>query len=68
MPGEKQKIWLQYTSLGMQLLTSIALSTYVGLWLDKKQWVSFPLFVWLLPIVVIVGGMYQLIKVLNKND
>ena len=53
--------WLRYLGLTAQLLVMIGLAIYAALWLDKKLGVA-PLFIILLPLLVLGTTFYQLYK------
>jgi ATP synthase protein I len=58
--------FLKYSSLGLQLLATIAVSGFLGFWIDKKLDSKFPVFL-LLFILVSFGGMiYKLYQDLEK--
>jgi F0F1-type ATP synthase assembly protein I len=46
----------------MQFLVSIGIGVFIGLEADKWLHISFPLFVWLLPLLIICGIMYNILK------
>ena len=51
-----------YLSLGTQLLVSLGLAVYGGMYIDKKIRFTTPIFVWVLPLIVLGGIMYKIIK------
>ena len=53
---------LRYAGLGAQILVSIGIAVFVGLKADKWLNLSFPLLVWLLPLLVVSAMIYKLIK------
>lgn len=53
---------LRYAGLGAQILVSIGLAVFVGLKADRWLHSSFPLLVWLLPLLVVGAMIYKLIK------
>jgi Na+/glutamate symporter len=57
----KQLLW-QYSSLAFQLLASVGLAVYIGLAIDKWIKISIPLFVWLLPLIVIIAMIIKAIR------
>ncbi|SDD21626.1 AtpZ/AtpI family protein [Niabella drilacis] len=61
MPLPDSNAWLKYLGLAAQLLVMIGLAVYAGLWLDKKLGVA-PLFIILLPLLVLGATFYQLYK------
>ncbi|ANH83837.1 hypothetical protein A8C56_10180 [Niabella ginsenosidivorans] len=69
MKTNTSETWLKYLGLTAQLLVLIALAVYAGLWLDRKLHVS-PLFLIVLPLVVLGGTFYNLYKetVKKKSD
>jgi len=60
------KSYAAYAGLGMQFLVGIVVASLGGKYLDKWLGASFPIFVWALPILVIVGIIYKLVKQLEK--
>lgn len=58
---------LRYAGLGAQILVSIGIAVFVGLKLDGWIHLSFPLLVWLLPLVVVSLMIYKLIKETSKK-
>ena len=59
---------MRYAGLGGQILVSIGLAVFAGYHADKWVNLSFPLLVWLLPLVVVSLMIYKLIKeTSNKN-
>lgn len=62
-PKQKNnQLLLSYAGLGTQLLVAIALAVWGGIQLDKQMNTGFPLLVWLLPLVVIAGNIYKIVK------
>ena len=59
---------LRYAGMGMQFLVSIALGIFFGLKLDEWLHFSFPLLVWILPLLIIIGLIIKIIKDTSKND
>ena len=58
---------LRYAGLGAQILVSIGIAVFVGLKADKWLNLSFPLLVWLLPLLVVSAMIYKLIKDTSKR-
>ena len=56
------KILLRYAGMGAQILAMIGIALFIGLKLDA--WIStpFPILVWLLPLLVIIGMIIKTIK------
>lgn len=53
---------MRYAGLGTQILVSLGLAVLAGYKLDKWFKIPLPLFVWLLPLMVLVMMIYKLIK------
>ncbi|MEO6219801.1 MAG: hypothetical protein ABIO81_05195 [Ginsengibacter sp.] len=58
--GNKQL--MRYAGMAMQFLISIGLGVFIGLKADKWLKLSFPLLVWLLPLLIICGLIFKLFK------
>jgi hypothetical protein len=58
---------LRYAGLGGQILVSIGLAVFAGLKLDQWIEMPFPLFVWLLPLIVVALMIVKLIKETSKK-
>lgn len=52
----------QYIALAFQWLFSLAIALYAGMWADKWLHLSFPLLVWVLPLLVIIAFIIKIIK------
>ena len=59
---------LRYAGLGGQILVAIGLAVFVGLKADGWLHISFPLLVWLLPLLVVSMMIYKLIKDTSKKN
>ena len=60
--NKSDRLLWQYAGLATQLLVSLGLALYLGNWLDKKIGRGFALLVWIMPLMVLIGTMYKLIK------
>ena len=59
---------MRYAGLGTQILVSLGLAVFAGYHGDKWIKTSFPLLVWVLPLLVVSMMIYKLIKeTSNKN-
>lgn len=80
MPGKQQKTdkdtarqktnlqyLAQYAGLGAQLFAAIGLFLYLGIKADAWLKIDFPLFSWLLPLLVIIGMIIKLLKETGKK-
>jgi len=53
---------MRYAGLGMQLFVSLGLAVFAGYKGDKWLGVRFPVFVWVLPLIVLFLLIYKLIR------
>lgn len=66
--NKSNRVLLQYAGLGAQLLVALGLAVFIGLKGDEKFRFSFPLLVWLLPLLVLIGMMYKIIRDTSKKN
>ena len=65
---DNNRILLQYAGLGAQILVSLGLAVFVGLKLDERFHFSFPVLVWLLPLLALVGLITKIIRDTSKKN
>jgi hypothetical protein len=53
---------LRYAGISTEVVASVGISVYLGMKADKGLKVSFPIFSWALPLLVIVVLLVQLVK------
>jgi Na+/glutamate symporter len=53
---------LKYAGLTMQLFAAIGIALFIGYKADQWLRWKFPLFVWLLPVIVIIGTIIKIFK------
>lgn len=58
---------MYYASMAAQILTGLGLTTWAGLWLDKKKGNAKPMFTWLLPVLLLIGILIKAVKDTNKK-
>ena len=58
---------LRYASMGTQIFVGLGLAVFIGLKIDKWLKISAPLLVILLPVIVLVGIIYKIIKETSKQ-
>ena len=56
------KLLLKYAGLATQLFVALGLAVYVGIKIDSWMALKNPIFVWVLPLVVISAIIYKIIK------
>ena len=65
--NDNNKTIMQYAGMGVQFLVGIALAVFVGIKADGWFHLSFPLLVWLLPLIMIFGVTYKIVKETSKK-
>jgi type IV secretory pathway TrbD component len=58
---------LKYAGLTAQIFAGLGLAIFIGMKLDKWLHISFPVLVWVLPLLVIVSLIYKLIKETSRR-
>ena len=61
-----KNLLLRYSGMAAQFLVAIGLMVFAGLKVDNYLGVSFPVFVWLLPLLVIAGLMIKALRDTSK--
>ncbi|MBI3883750.1 MAG: hypothetical protein HY305_05945 [Sphingobacteriales bacterium] len=71
MPSPDKKnnnLLLQYAGMGIQFIVALALTIWVGGKLDGLFKFSFPLLIWVLPLVAIIAILIKIIKDISKKS
>ena len=58
---------LRYASMGTQIFVGLGLAVFIGLKIDKWLKISAPLLVIILPVIVLVGIIYKIVKETSKQ-
>ena len=58
---------MRYAGLGAQIMASLGLAVFAGYHADKWLKLSFPLTIWLLPLLVLCTMFYKLVKDTSKK-
>jgi len=58
---------IRYAGLSSQVVASVGLSIFIGVKADKWVSLSFPIFSWALPLLVIVILIVKLVKETSRN-
>lgn len=62
-----KNLLIQYAALGSQLLAGLIIAVFLGKWIDEKINFTIPVFIWLLPLIVIIGMMLKAVKDTSKK-
>lgn len=58
---------MQYAGLASQLMAALALGVFLGYKLDHWLQFSFPVFIWVLPLVFLIAMFVKIIKDTDKK-
>lgn len=61
-------ILVRYAGMGVQMLAALGIAAYAGLYADRWIKVQFALFVWLLPLIVLIAILVKAVKDTSKNN
>jgi len=64
-PGDN--LLLRYAGMAFQFLVVIGITVYAGYKADQWLALSFPVFVWLLPLIVITGLIIKVVRDTSKK-
>ena len=62
MEKQSNSSLMQYAGLATQLLVSLGLAVWIGNWVDKKISFTIPIFIWLLPLLVLIAILIKVVK------
>lgn len=63
--GKQQLI--QYAGMGAQFFAALLIGVFGGKWLDEKLDISFPVLIWLLPLILLVGMLVKIVHDTSKK-
>lgn len=61
------KLLMKYAGFAMQAMIGLSIAFYAGFKLDEWLQFSFPVLVWILPLLAIIAMIWQVIKDTSKN-
>ena len=64
---ESNRQLMRYAGMAAQFMVSIGLGIFIGLKLDAWLNISFPLLVWVLPLLLIIGIIVKIIIETSKK-
>ena len=67
MPEKKYPPVMQYAGFACQLMVALGLSVYIGSLSDKWAAFTIPLFIWLLPLLVLIGLLVKVVRDTSKK-
>ena len=63
-----KKLLMQYAGMGGQIIVSLGIGVFLGLKADEWLKFKFPLFVWMLPLLILIAMIARLIKATSKKN
>ncbi len=64
---QNNNLLMQYAGMGAQMLVSLGIAAFAGFELDKWIKLTFPVFIWLLPLTVLIVIILKAIKDTSKK-
>lgn len=69
MGQRKADILVRYAGLATELIAGLVIGVYLGGWLDKKMGLVKPIWLWLLPLLMLLVLLIKLIRdTSNQKD
>lgn len=62
MDNKPKNQLLQYAGFAAQLAAALLLAVFAGRWVDNHTGISFPVFIWLLPLVVLIVLLIKVVR------
>lgn len=59
---QNNNLLYRYAGLAFQLMASLAIGVYGGYWLDKWIKPGIPVFIWVLPLLILIGILVRIVK------
>jgi F0F1-type ATP synthase assembly protein I len=53
---------MQYAGYAAQLAAALIIGVLLGMWIDKQINIGFPILIWLLPLVILIGMLIKVVK------
>jgi hypothetical protein len=67
MEEKPKNILMQYAGFATQLAAALLLAVFAGKWLDKYTGIDFPILIWLLPLLVLIGLLVKVVRDTSKK-
>ena len=62
-----KELLLRYASIGSQIFAGLVITVFLGKWIDEKLKFSFPVLIWLLPLLFLISMILKAIRDTSKN-
>ena len=67
-PNNNSNNYMRYIGLGIQLMSGVGLAVWLGYWIDQKAHWGMPIFVWVLPMIILAYMLVKLVQEFSKKD
>lgn len=64
---QNNRPYMVYMSYGFQLLGGVGIGIWLGRLLDNKCNLHTPVFIWMIPLLILIALLYQLVKEFSKK-
>ena len=65
--NNSQNSLMQYAGYAGQLAVGLILAVYAGMWVDKQIAIRIPIFIWLLPLLLLIVMLIKVVKDTSKK-
>ena len=59
---------VRYAAIGTQILAALLVGVFLGKWIDAKLQLSFPILIWLLPLVLLLAMLLKVVRDTSKKN
>lgn len=59
---------VRYAAIGTQILAALLVGVFLGKWIDAKLQLSFPILIWLLPLVLLIAMLLKVVRDTSKRN
>lgn len=66
--NKKNNNTMKFVGLAGQMMGMLAAATWLGWFIDKKTTWNFPLFIIILPVLMLAYSLYKLVKTFGQSD
>jgi hypothetical protein len=62
-----KELLVKYAAIGSQIFAGLIITVFAGKWIDEKLQFSFPILIWLLPLIFLIGIILKIVRDTSKN-
>jgi len=64
---DPRRLMMQYAGQAAQLAAGLLLTVFLGRWIDRWARIGIPVFIWLLPLLLLIGMMIKAVRDTSKK-